>query len=133
MTEKHTDNHGNRLSLYIYPDSPSTSVVAVRRPSSMIGGTVALPTDRLLAMIDAADPAAMRAYLLETVEPNLACKHHDEVPEADSPEDVDGQAVLELTDDIDTRLHVIERLAKVLRAGTDAVEVCTLADWVIDR
>lgn len=82
---------------------------------------VAVPAARLLAMIDTIDPDAMRAYLLETV------------AEADSPEDVDEPAVIELSDDIDTRLHVIEHLAKILRTGTDAFEVCTLADWMIDR
>lgn len=92
-----------------------------------------IPTAELLAMIDAADPDAMRAYLRETAPEVIADLYRPEIPEADSPEDVDEHAVIELSDDIDTRLHVIERLAKILRAGTDAVEVCTLADWVIDR
>lgn len=117
--------------------------------------SIGVPTRDLLAAIDRADPDAMRAYLRETtergaitvnvhaVEPDSADlarrieralnERIDAVPEADSPEDVDEHAVIELSDDIDTRLHVIERLAKILRAGTDAVEVCTLADWVIDR
>lgn len=104
-----------------------------------------IPAPRLLAMIDRLDPDAMRAYLRETSETQLdgidavaagisrQIIAEREVPEADSPEDIDEPAVIELSDDIDTRLHVIERLAKILRAGTDAVEVCTLADWVIDR
>lgn len=86
-----------------------------------------IPAPRLLAMIDRLDPDAMRAYLRETSETQL-----DGI-DAVAAEDVDEPAVIELSDDIDTRLHVIERLAKILRAGTDAVEVCTLADWVIDR
>lgn len=98
---------------------------------SVLGLTV--PTAALLAAIDAHDPDAMRAYLRETAPEVIADLYRPEIPEADSPEDVDEHAVIELSDDIDTRLHVIERLAKILRAGTDAVEVCTLADWVIDR
>lgn len=53
----------------------------------------------------------------------------DAVPEADSPEDVDERP----TPGVEGRLYVIERLTQILAAGTDAVEVCTLADWVLDR
>ena len=118
--------------------------LAVKLPPIM-SESVVIPTARLLAMIDRLDPDAMRAYLRETSETQLdgidavaagisrQIIAEREVPEADSPEDIDEPAVIELSDDIDTRLHVIERLAKILRAGTDAVEVCTLADWVIDR
>ena len=69
-----------------------------------------IPTARLLGMIDAADPDAMRAYLRETVEQTylenmgmppvereipaglpvkVTPERLDAVPEADSPEDVD--------------------------------------------
>lgn len=64
---------------------------------------VAVPTAKLLAMIDALDPDAMRAYLRETapdfvadsLRPDYAeggvtaALIEREVPEADSPEDVD--------------------------------------------
>ena len=121
-----------------YTNSEGRSVLTVEREETLAADLTitlhghdwsSIPAYALLAMIDAIAPDAMRAYLRETID----AERLDAVPEADSPEDVDEQAAIELSDDIDTRLHVIERLAKILRAGTDAVEVCTLADWVIDR
>lgn len=140
MTDRqtYTDRDGDEVNLY--GDPVGEDVLGIFAPRSIL-----IPAAELLAMIDRAAPDAMRAYLRETApeviadlyRPAPAAADHfdylDPVPEADSPEDVDEPAVIELSDDIDTRLHVIERLAKILRAGTDAVEVCTLADWVIDR
>ena len=48
-----------------------------------------VPTARLLAMIDLEDPDAMRAYLRETAPEVIADLYRPEIPEADSPEDVD--------------------------------------------
>lgn len=65
-----------------------------------------VPTARLLAMIDAEDPDGMRAYLRETVE--------HEVPEADSPEDID-----ELPD-VEQARAAGEQIGKIMRAFGDA-------------
>lgn len=121
MTDQQTytdDTAQTDLTIKCMQDATVITVGSIEADDDRL---VMLPTLALLAMIDRAAPDMMRAYLRETV------------PEADSPEDVDEHAVIELSDDIDTRLHIIERLAKILRAGTDAVEVCTLADWVMDR
>lgn len=100
-----------------------------------------VPTARMLAMIDAEDPDAMRAYLRETApeviadlyRPAPAAADHfdylDNIPEADTPEDVDERPA----SGVEGRLYVIERLARVLRDGTDAELVTALADWVLDR
>lgn len=50
---------------------------------------IALPTTALLAMIDTVAPDAMRAYLRETAPEVIADLYRPEIPEADSPEDVD--------------------------------------------
>lgn len=74
-----------------------------------------IPTAELLAMIDAADPDAMRAYLRETLE--------HEVPEADSPEDVDERRLCDpLTDEQLAELRESGRtLGEAWRTFTDAV------------
>lgn len=51
--------------------------------------SVVVETFDLLGMIDAADPDAMRAYLRETAPEVIADLYRPEIPEADSPEDVD--------------------------------------------
>lgn len=150
MTDRTTITLDADLDLMVAPHDAGIrlSLLPVREAPAHISITVA--TSALLAAIDAADPDAMRAYLRERSDlidaPDDSCStledmlpadlaaeaaryRIDAVPEVDSPEDVDEH----LAPVIERRLHVIERLAKILRAGTDAVEVCTLADWVIDR
>ena len=95
-----------------------------------------IPTAELLAMIDRADPDAMRAYLRETApeviadlyRPAPAAAEHfdylepvkvtperlDAVPEADSPEDVDERP------DVDQARAAGEQLGKIMRAFGDA-------------
>ena len=78
-----------------------------------------IPTAELLGMIDAADPDAMRAYLRETVEQtyleNMGMPPVErEIPEADSPEDVDERP------DVDQARAAGEQLGKIMRAFGDA-------------
>ena len=94
-----------------------------------------IPTAELLGMIDRADPAAMRAYLRETVEhtylENMGVPPVErdtisasiasfkgettehEVPEADSPEDMDERP------DVDQARAAGEQLGKMMRAFGD--------------
>ena len=81
--------------------SPSGAQLTLRRRTSdsidldqrlflMVDGSgMFIPAAELLAMIDAADPDAMRAYLRETAPEVIADLYRPEIPEADSPEDVD--------------------------------------------
>ena len=73
-----------------------------------------VPTARLLAMIDAADPDAMRAYLRETAPEVIADLYRPEIPEADSPEDVDERP------DVNQARAAGEQLGKIMRAFGDA-------------
>ena len=73
-----------------------------------------IPTAELLAMIDAADPDAMRAYLRETAPEVIADLYRPEIPEADSPEDVDERP------DVDQARAAGEQLGKIMRAFGDA-------------
>lgn len=65
------------------------SLLPVREAPAHISITVA--TSALLAAIDAAAPDAMRAYLRETAPEVIADLYRPEIPEADSPEDVDAR------------------------------------------
>ena len=73
-----------------------------------------VPTVRLLAMIDAEVPDAMRAYLRETAPEVIADLYRPEIPEADSPEDVDERP------DVDQARAAGEQLGKIMRAFGDA-------------
>ena len=78
-TQTYDDNTaGTTLRLTSFTDS--TILHTVVQEETHRTSPVLIPTARLLAMIDAADPDAMRAYLRETL---------DAIPEADSPEGVD--------------------------------------------
>ena len=128
--------------------SPSGAQLILRRRTSdsldlderlflMVDGRgMFIPSAELLAMIDAADPDAMRAYLRETVEhtylENMGVPPVErdtisasiasfkgettehEVPEADSPEDVD-----ELPE-VDQARAAGEQIGKMMRAFGDA-------------
>ena len=81
--------------LTIAPASaPEMTALSAYAPNS---STVCVNTTALLAAIDAANPDAMRAYLRETIPGDdaeggvTAAAIEHEVPEADSPEDVDEQ------------------------------------------
>lgn len=103
MTEAYTNKLGEPLLRMRGPASDgdfglSRGYVEIEIPENVNGSAcnvfLALETMKLLAMIDTIDPDAMRAYLRETVERTFlenmgvpAVEH--EVPEADSPEDVD--------------------------------------------
>ena len=81
--------------------------------------SVVVETFDLLGMIDRADPDAMRAYLRETVEQtyleNMGMPPVErEIPEADSPEDVDERP------DVDQARAAGEQLGKMMRAFGDA-------------
>ena len=97
MTDQqtYTDPYGDEVSLY--GDPVREDVLDIFAPRSVV-----IPAAELLAMIDRAAPDAMRAYLRETAPEVIAdlyrpapaaADHFDyldpEIPEADSPEDVD--------------------------------------------
>ena len=99
-----------------------------------------IPTAELLAMIDAADPDAMRAYLRETAPEVIADLYRPETPEADSPEDVD-----ELPDRDDTteaaqidRSWALDKAADALGrlsavgSPAGALPLLDVAGWIID-
>lgn len=101
-TQVHHDLDAQTV-LHLTVPSDNTIINTFAFRDSRRPGPVAVPTARLLAMIDAADPDAMRAYLRETspdfvadlLRPDYAdggmtaAAIEREVPEADSPEDVD--------------------------------------------
>lgn len=112
---------------YRSPDARTLTIIATRgwgkpdhvhlsiepEPAAIIGAapfSMFVPTARLLAMIDAADPDAMRAYLRET----LAAERLEAIPEADSPEDVD-----ELPN-VEQARAAGEQIGKIMRAFGDA-------------
>ena len=99
MIAPHED--GIRLSLIPGRDTPAHVSVPVA-------------TSALLAAIDAADPDAMRAYLRETAPEVIADLYRPEIPEADSPEDVDERP------DVDQARAAGEQLGKIMRAFGDA-------------
>lgn len=84
MTDQqtYTKDDGTVL-LEVRPDwrSAKNGKLLIKLPIVSDHDSVVIPAAELLAMIDRLDPDAMRAYLRETVE--------HEVPEADSPEDID--------------------------------------------
>ena len=93
-----------------------------------VGPALLVPTARLLAMIDAEDPDAMRAYLLETV------------PEADSPEDVDERpgrddpterAQIDRSWALDRAAEALGRLSAV-GSPAGALPLLDVAGWIID-
>jgi hypothetical protein len=101
-TQAYADNAaGTALRLTAFANSTILHTVAQRDGHRT--GPVSIPTAELLAMIDRSDPDAMRAYLRETapdfvadtLRPDYAeggvtaALIDREVPEADSPEDVD--------------------------------------------
>lgn len=131
--------------------TPGETLVIVSKTADPRASAVIVPTAELLAMIDRSDPYAMRSYLRERSDlidaPDESCSTLEDmlpadlaaeaaryrvpdVPEADSTEDVDEHPE---PDPIERRLYVIDRLARSLRAGTDAELVTALADWVLDR
>lgn len=89
-----------------------------------------LETTALLTAIDAADPDAMRAYLRETAPEVITDLYRPEIPEADSPEDIDERVPPRealLTNAQQRRLYLIEQLTKTLPAD----EAPALAHWII--
>lgn len=81
---------------------------------------IRVPARRLLELIDAAAPDAMRAYLRETVEhtylENMGVPAtKPEIPEADSPEDVD-----EHPDPVEQMRESGRQLGEAWRALSDA-------------
>lgn len=90
--------------------------------------SISIPTAELLAMIDAADPDAMRAYLRETVEQtyleNMGVPPVErEIPEADSPEDIDERRLCDplTTDDLADLREAGRTLGEAWREFRDAV------------
>lgn len=93
-------------------------------PVAEHGVRLALDTYKLLALIDAAAPDAMRGYLRETTEAvcTLGCAWcgDREVPQADSPEDVDEQP-----DPVDQLRESGRQLGEAWRAFTEGVRAGT--------
>lgn len=103
--------------------------------------STAVPTARLLAMIDTIDPDAMRAYLRETLmhedRENLRAylepEQLDAIPEADSPEDVDEHPD---RDDPTERAQLdrawaLERAVKLFSAGIGSQRALVVAEWIL--
>lgn len=115
MTDRHTytSTSGSKLLLRLREQDPLAH--GSPRLFLMVDGRgMFIPTAELLAMIDAADPDAMRAYLRETAPEVIADLYRPEIPEADSPEDVDERP------DIDQARAAGEQLGKMMRAFGDA-------------
>lgn len=103
-------------------NEPGKTFVLVSKEDNGERLGIRVPATALIAAIDRAEPDAMRAYLRETVE--------REVPEADSPEDVDERVPPRealLTDAQERRLYLIEQLTKTMPAD----EAPALAHWII--
>ena len=94
MTDRHTytSTSGSKLLLRLREQDPLAQ--GSPRLFLMVDGRgMFIPTADLLAMIDAADPDAMRAYLRETAPEVIADLYRPEIPEADSPEDIDERTL----------------------------------------
>lgn len=91
MTDRTTITLNAEWDLMIAPhdDGIRLSLIPVRDAPAHV--SVSVTTSALLAAIDAADPDAMRAYLRETAPEVIADLYRPEIPEADSPEDVDAR------------------------------------------
>ena len=117
MTDQQTSRTG---ALAVRTNSATPAImpgcIEVEIPGEV---SVVVETYDLLGMIDRADPDAMRAYLRETVEQtyleNMGMPPVErEIPEADSPEDVDERP------DVDQARAAGEQLGKIMRAFGDA-------------
>ena len=86
MTEHITTPTGT-LTVQHAVTAPGHLYVGVKLGDSFKG--VYVSTAELLAVIDAEDTDAMRAYLRETAPEVITDLYRPEIPEADSPEDVD--------------------------------------------
>lgn len=141
MTDRTTITINADWDLMIRPhtDGILLSLLPVRDTPAHV--TVPVATGALLAAIDAADPDAMRAYLRETVEStfleNMGVPPVErEVPEADSPEDVDEQPGADFTADDELmgtrtgRLLLLQRVAH-LYPSVSLSEHLVAADWIL--
>lgn len=111
-----------------------------------------IPAPRLLAMIDTIDPEAMRAYLRETSETQLdgidavaagisrQIIAEREVPEADSPEDVDERpgrddpterAQIDRAWAMEHAAAVLGRLVAATGAESGELPVTGYASWIL--
>lgn len=136
MTDMHTytSTGGTRLSIRLREEYAlahgSTRLFLGVDSSGMF-----IPTADLLAVIDAADPDGMRAYLRETVEPEtidlidgttlrVTPEQLDAIPEADGPDDV-----IERPSATAERLAVLGQVSSMLRRDTPAEVLLELAEW----
>ena len=104
----------DRSRLHLRRSAIAPDTLFLSTADSDVIASISIPTAELLAMIDAADPDAMRAYLRETAPEVIADLYRPEVPEADSPEDVDERP------DVDQARAAGEQLGKIMRAFGDA-------------
>ena len=140
MTDQqtYTDPYGDEVTLY--GDPVREDVLDIFAPRSVV-----IPAAELLAMIDRAAPDAMRAYLRETVEhtylENMAVPATErdtisesiasfkgetterEIPEADSPEDIDERRLCDplTTGDLADLREAGRTLGEAWREFRDAV------------
>lgn len=134
MTDQQTYTKDNgTVLLEVRPDwrSAKNGKLLIKLPIVSDHDSVVIPAAELLAMIDAADPDAMRGYLRETVteRPGAvasldgpAADHFDyldAVPEADSPEDIDKP------DPVDQLRESGRQLGEAWRAFTEGVRAGT--------
>lgn len=122
------------------PEHVHLSIVA---PAALDRLGLLVPTARLLAMIDAEDPEAMRAYLRETSEPTghtvrVTPEQLDSIPEADSPEDVmpdhidpTERAQIDRAWAMERAAEVLSRLVAVTGAEGGTVPVIGYASWIL--
>lgn len=117
-------------------DSHRAGAVIVSIGKMHEGLALGVLTRDLLAMIDAADPDAMRAYLRETT----AAEALDAVPEADSPEDVDERpgrddpterAQIDRAWAMEHAAAVLGRLVAATGAESGELPVTGYASWIL--
>lgn len=140
MTDRTTITINADWDLMIRPhtDGILLSLLPVRDTPAHV--TVPVATGALLAAIDAADPDAMRAYLRETAPEVIADLYRPEIPEADSPEDVDEhpdrddpteRAQLDRAWAMERAAEVLGRLIAVTGAPGGEVQVIGYASWIL--
>lgn len=115
MTDQQTYTDPDGDKMYLYGGRVGeTDMLNIFAPRSVV-----IPAGKLLAMIDRASPDAMRAYLRETAPEVIADLYRPEIPEADSPEDVDEhpEPVITVTPEA---LDAVEQLGRVMADLRDA-------------
>lgn len=153
MTDQQSyDMRDGTPMLTIERQETTPTVLLIRLPIVSDHDSVAIASRRLLAMIDTTDPDAMRAYLRETSETQLdgidavaagisrQIIAEREVPEADSPEDVDERpgrddpterAQIDRAWAMEHAAAVLGRLVAATGAESGELPVTGYASWIL--